>query len=106
MITQKEIEKMLNETGIEYRYHHFETEEAVAPPFICYVLPRTRAFSADGKPYYKINRLDIELYTDSKDMRLERKVEDILEKHGMFYEKTETYIESEDMYEVLYEMEV
>ena len=27
-------------------------------------------------------------------------------KHGFFYEKNETYIETEKMYEVLYEMEV
>lgn len=33
-------------------------------------------------------------------------MEAVLKEHGFFYEKTETYLESEKMYEVLYEMEV
>ena len=37
---------------------------------------------------------------------LEEQVEAVLDAHGLFYEKTETYIESEKLYEVLYEMEV
>ena len=39
---------------------------------------------------------------------MEQKLESVLDKHGIFYEKTETWIESERLYEVLYyfEMEV
>lgn len=33
-------------------------------------------------------------------------METVLKEHGFFYEKTEAYLESEKMYEVLYEMEV
>lgn len=33
-------------------------------------------------------------------------MEAVLKEHGFFYEKTETYLESEKMFEVLYEMEV
>ena len=50
--------------------------------------------------------LNIELYSDIKDWDNEKKVEDILEKYGIAYQKTESYLESEKMYEVLYEMEV
>lgn len=63
-------------------------------------------FSADGIVYQAINELDIELYTDRKDLEAEKKVEAVLREHGFFYEKTETYLESEKMFEVLYEMEV
>lgn len=103
---KEDVEMMLEKIGIEYRYHHFETEEAVAPPFICWLTPKSSNFSADGKAYLKINELDIELYTDQKDMELEEKIEYVLEEHGIYWEKTEIYIESESMYEVLYEMEV
>lgn len=103
---KEQIEKMLDETGIEYRYHHFETEEAVAPPFICWLTPGSNNFAADGKVFFEVNKLDVELYTDSKDMELEEKIEDVLEEHGIFWKKTEIWIESEAMYEVLYEMEV
>lgn len=103
---KEQIEKMLDEVGIEYRYHHFETDEAVAPPFICWLVPGSNNFAADGKVFFRVDKLDIELYTDSKNIELEEKIENVLEEHGIFWEKTETWIESEKMYEVLYEMEV
>lgn len=106
MMESKEIEEMLNGIGIEYRYHHFEEEEAVNPPFICWLTPGSNNFAADGKVFFKVDKLDIELYTDNKNMELEEKIENVLEEHGIFWEKTETWIESEAMYEVLYEMEV
>ena len=39
---------------------------------------------------------------------MERQLEAVLDQYGIFYEKTETWIESERLYEVLYyfEMEV
>ena len=46
------------------------------------------------------------LYTDLKNPDLEETIEAVLLKHGIFYGKSETWIESEKLYEVLYEMEV
>lgn len=82
--------------------------EAPNPPFICYLLPGSDNFSADGRVYYKINEVHIELYCDSKDPALEATLEAVLDEHGIFYNKTEVWIESEKLYEVLYtfEMEV
>ena len=53
-----------------------------------------------------MKQLDVELYTDKKDIILEEKLEAVLEGRGLFYNKTESYIESEKLYEVLYELEV
>ncbi len=41
-----------------------------------------------------------------KDPELEETVEAVLLKHGIFYGKSEVWIESEKLYGVLYEMEV
>jgi len=98
------VEKILDEIGIEYRYHHFEEDEAVEPPFISWIIPDSENFAADGKVYYGTSRVHIELYTDKKDFELEKKVEDVLEHAEIFWEKSEDYIESEKMYEVLYEI--
>ena len=68
--------------------------------------PNSDNFAADGMVYFKVNRLNIELYTDLKDVELEETVEAVLDKHGIFYEKSEVWIESENLYEVLYQMEV
>ena len=104
----EELLQMLQEMLIPFAYHHFAEGEAVEPPFICYLLPGSNNFSADGKVYHKINEVHIELYTDLKDLAVEQQVEDVLDEHEIFYNKSETWIESERLYEVLYtfEMEV
>lgn len=104
----EELLQILGETQIPFAYHHFAEGESPEPPFICYLLPGSNNFSADGKVYYKINEVHIELYTDLKDLAVEQQLEDVLDKHGIFYNKSETWIESEKLYEVLYtfEMEV
>ena len=67
----------------------------------------TDNFFADGKTYKKITKLDIELYTDDKDWELEKKLEGILDKHDIAWEQTASeWLESEKMWESLYEMEV
>ena len=63
-------------------------------------------FSADNLAYFSCKQLDIELYTDKKQPELEEQVESVLSQHEIYYTKTETFIDSEELYEVLYEMEV
>lgn len=98
--------KLLGETGIPFAYDHFAEGEAPDPPFICYLLPQSDNFSADGKVYLKVSNVNIELYTDSKDLAVEQKLEAVLDTHGIFYDKTEVWIESEKLYEVLYSFEL
>ena len=98
--------KILEEIGIPFAYDHFAEGESPDPPFICYLSPNSNNFAADGKVYYKINEIHIELYTDCKDLSAEQKVEAVLDEHGIFYEKSEVWIESEKLYEVLYSFEM
>lgn len=104
----EKIAAILEKIGLPFAYDHFAEGESPNPPFICYLIPNSDNFSADGRVYYKINEIHIELYTDCKDLSAEQKVEAVLDEHGIFYEKTEVWIESESLYEVLYtfEMEV
>ena len=48
----------------------------------------------------------LELYTDLKDLEAEQNVEDVLDAAGIFYNKSETWIDSEKLYEVLYVFEM
>ena len=61
---------------------------------------------ADNGVYFKISQLNMELYTDKKDPELEEKLEDILIAHEIPWEKSEVWIDSEKMYEVLYQTEI
>lgn len=105
-MTHGEVMAMVAEMGLPYVYHHFAEGESPEPPFIVFLYPEADNFAADGTVYFKINRLHIEIYTDLKQPELEESVEAVLLKNGIFYSKTETWIESEKLYEVLYGMEV
>ena len=98
--------EIIGEIDIPSAYDHFAEGEVVDPPFITYLLPGTDNFAADGKVYYKINEVHIELYTDAKDPEVEGSVEAVLDEHGIFYDKTEVWIDTEKLYEVLYSFQM
>lgn len=102
----EEVIKILKEIGIPFAYDHFAEGESPSPPFICYLTPGTDNFAADGIAYLKVNEINIELYTDFKDLSVERKVESVFDKFGIYYEKLETWIDSEKLFEVLYSFEM
>ena len=97
--------EIMTAIGIPFAYDHFAEGGSPEPPFICYLLPSDDNFSADGRVYYKVARVHIELYTDRKSLELEQRIEAALDAHGVFYSKTETWIESERLYEVIFSFE-
>ena len=97
--------EIVAEISISSAYDHFAEGESPSPPFITYLLPRSDNFAADGKVYYRITEVHIELYTDEKNPEVEALVEAVLDEHGIFYDKTEVWIDSEKLYEVLYSFE-
>lgn len=99
----EELVKIMEEIGIPFAYDHFAEGENPDPPFMCYLLPGSDNFAADGRVYYKISEVRIELYTDYKDIVLEEKVTGVLDCHGIFYEQSEVWIEEEKLYEVTFE---
>lgn len=105
-MTYEEINDMMQETGLPFAYHHFAEGEAPTPPFLIFLSPGEDTFGADNIVYHSFIRLNIELYTDEKSPDTESMIEDILREHEIFYEKSETWIESEQLYEILYELEV
>lgn len=94
---------MISEIDIPFAYDHFAEGESPDPPFLCYLLPGSDNFAADGRVYYKMSEVRIELYTDFKDVSLEEKVTAVLDNHGIFYEQSEVWIEEEKLYEVAFE---
>ena len=100
-----ELVRIITEMNIPFAYDHFAEGESPDPPFICYLLPNSDNFSADGKVYHRLSLVHLELYTDCKDTVTEAAVETVLDAHEIFYNKTETWIESEKLYEVMYTFE-
>ena len=101
-MTYSEIISMLGDTKLPFAYDHFAEGEAPEPPFLCFLFPSSDNFSADGTVYQKIDTLHLELYTDKKQPEVEGALEIVLDRHGLCYNKTEVWIDSERLYEVLY----
>lgn len=105
-MTYEEINEMMMEVGLPFAYHHFAEGESPKPPFLIFLSPGENTFGADDLMYHSFKQLDIELYTDEKSSDTEARLEEVLLQHNIYYTKSETYIGSEKLYEVLYEMEV
>lgn len=105
-MTQEQVVAMVEEMGLPFAYDHFAEGQSPEPPFLVFLFPKSRNFAADGVAYYKRNKLHLELYTEYKSVEMEGQIESVLERHGIFYGKSEAWIESERLYEVLYGMEV
>ena len=105
-MTYDDITNMLKEAGLPLAYDHFAEGESPEPPFLIFLFPGSDNMFADNGVYFKISQLNMELYTDKKDTELEEKLEDILTAHEIPWEKSEVWIDSEKMYEVLYQTEI
>ena len=106
-MTLNDIYTILKATGYPVAYSHFiKTDKASLrnPPYICYLSAYSSNFKADNKVYTKVDNLQIELYTAKKDLIAEKKIEDLLEKNEIAWESTETFIESEQLFQKNYEV--
>lgn len=105
-MTLQEISSMVESIGLPYAYYQFSKGSPVSPPFICFFYPNNDDLKADNINYSSINALSIELYTDEKRFDLEAAVESVLTANGLAYSKEESYIDSERMFQIAYDMEV
>ena len=103
-MTYEKLVAMLEEADLPLAYDHFAEGESPDPPFLVFLSPREDTFSADNIVYASFPEVNVELYTDKKSLKLEKKLQNIFADHEVHWEKSETYIDSERMYEVLYEL--
>lgn len=102
----KNIKTILAAANLPLTYYQWPEQNAPEPPYLVWYLPGSENFDADDKVYKRVDTLNVELYTKTKDFEKEMAVEAVLDAAGFTWDKTETYIDSEHMYEVLYEMEI
>jgi len=87
-------------------YRAFPVGAAPALPFICFQETESNNFLADSKVYHKITDVDIELYTEDKDPSTEEALESMLNSKLLVWSKSEVYIESEDVLQIVYEISI
>ena len=105
-MTFQEVKQMIESIGLPYTYDSFPNNVAPAPPYIVFNYPNNDDFGADNTNYVSIDVLNIELYTSIKDFELERNLEAVLNANGFYYDKTETYIRQDNIYQITYVTEV
>lgn len=109
-MTIAEINTMLGQTGLEKTYYSWPEDDPAHPvpalPYIVWYFPNSGNFAADDQVYTHIETLNVELYTATKDFTTEAAVEAVLAANNMVWEREESWLENEKMYEVLYTMEV
>ena len=103
-MTQNELYNLLKSTGLPVAYHHFN--EPPGLPYIVYLFTFSENLGADNKVYQKIDNYQIELYSEKKDLAREQLIENLFDENDIYYDKSETYIESEEMYQVVYEIQI
>ena len=98
-----DVKTMLQATGLPVVYHAWPENEAPEMPYICYLVSYSSNFMADGRVYCPTDHIQVELYTRHKDPDAEAAVEAAL---TLPWQKTEEYIDTEECYQILYEIEV
>lgn len=96
------LKTLLETTGYPVAYHHFSAPPEL--PYIVYLFDYTENFGADNKVYKEISNYLVELYADSKDPDAEKSIEDIFAANEIFWEKTENWIDTENLYQVAYQI--
>ena len=84
-MTFQEVASMIESIGLPFVYDSFPNNEAPQAPYIVFNYPNNDDFGADN---------------------LEQTVEAVLNENGFFYDKTETYIRQENLYQISYVTEV
>lgn len=105
-MTYRQVATMINSIGIPYAYYQFPDGTAQACPFICFFFSDSNDLAAENTNYKKIRLLNIELYTDNKDFALEETVETVLNSNGLVYDRSESYLDSERMFMVVYTTDI
>ncbi|MDU2670594.1 MAG: hypothetical protein E7C49_01155 [Clostridium sp.] len=101
-MTLNALEDILKNTNYPVKYSHFS--KPVTPPYITYIAIRSGNFIADNKVYKKIDNIQIELYTSKKDLEAENTLENLLDENDIAYEYDEAWIESEKLFQRIYEV--
>ena len=105
-MTPAQVKSMIDAVGIPSAYYQFADATGQQPPFICYFFTSANDMSADNINYCRIERLNIELYTDVKDFALEKQIETLLNANDLVFRKEQTYLDDERMHETIYTTEV
>ncbi|WP_010271352.1 hypothetical protein [Paenibacillus senegalensis] len=103
-MTQAELLQELRAIGYPVAYSHFKSSPS--PPYLVYLFAYGNDLIADNQNYAEISNFQIELYTEIKDLAAERAVQEKLKELRLPYRKSESWIEGEGLFQIMYEIQL
>lgn len=101
-----EFKQLLEVLDLPITYHHWKKGQVPRLPYLVYYKTQSGGLKADDRNYFKQDVVVLELYSNEKDVKTEEEIESILDGNNIPYDAFESWIESEKMYEVLYEITI
>jgi hypothetical protein len=92
----------MRDLGFPCTYHHFVTPPT--PPYTVVLHAYSSDVKADNQNYAEVGNYQLELYHTIKHPPSEKLIEDKLKELRLPYQKTETYLESEELYQIIYQV--
>lgn len=90
---------------VKIPYSHYDFDREVEPPHLMSTEVDSENFLADNKIYFEKSNIRLELTTDMRDRKLEKRVEkEIL--YDIIWKREVTYIPSEKVWNVSYFFEI
>jgi hypothetical protein len=103
-MTLEELYQALESIGLPVAYRAFKVPQT--PPFLVYLFTYKSDLMAENQNYVEIDNFQVELYTENKDPDTEKLVESKLKELGLPYSKTETFLQSEGLFQLVYEIQL
>jgi len=103
-MTHKELLQVLQPTGLPWAYHHWDSPPP--PPYGVYLDIEDDPFYADDRTYVYFREVRLEVYSLERDPALDGRIRAALDDAGLSYDVDYTHIESEGLYETIFEFEV
>ena len=101
-MTYMDIINAMKGLGFPCSYGSFKSPPGI--PFTVVLFAYSADMMADNQNYVDISHYQLEYYNQIKYPPDEQKIEDKLKELGIAYEKSETYIDSEDLRQIIYDL--
>ena len=101
-----ELKQLLDQMNLPISYREWKPGKVPELPYLLYYENSSDNFYADNEVFLKKTDVIIELYTNTKNIREENKLEELLSTNKIPFDTYETHLSSEQMYLKAYEINI
>lgn len=107
MLRYSEIKSAFEEYGIEAHEYNVELNDVdITTPFVVYTASDGDTFNADGINFFNLLNIGLAVIDATLNFRLQKMIEQILDKHDTSYDKSIAYNDESRLYSITYTFSV